>query len=177
VADGPPVVEPGGPRRRLRRLAARWRSGRRRQALDAACLALVAASVVAAGSGLRTEHAAASRRVAIVQAKPRDDGLPVPNRRWAMRAGFAAFARRHIPPDEPVRIVQQAKGVRGAAQRFCRRDVNIFDHFWLVYSLAPRPDTCDLDARWVVYLGVPPGPLPRGAHAYVYRPDLVVVRR
>ena len=65
----------------------------------------------------------------------------VVNRRWAEWAGFAEFARRHIPPDEPVLVVQQASGVRGP-QRFCRRDVNIFDHFWMLYSLVPRPYSC-----------------------------------
>ena len=165
MADGPPAAAPGP----------RWLPDRRK-ALDAFCVALIAAALVAAVAGLRTEQAAAARQVAKVKATPLDHGVLVVNRRWDARAGFAEFARRHIPPDEPVLVVQQASGVRGA-QRFCRRDVNIFDHFWMLYSLAPRPDTCDPAARWTVYLGVAPGPLPEGAHPYAYRPDLVVVRR
>jgi hypothetical protein len=166
MADGPPATATPGPR---------WRLDRRR-ALEALCVALIAAALVAAVAGLRTEQAAAIRRVTKVKATPLDHGVLVVNRGWAAWAGFAEFARRHIPPDEPVLVIQQAKGVRGA-QRFCRRDVSIFDHFWMLYSLAPRPDTCDPAARWTVYLGVAPGPLPEGAHAYAYRPDLVVVRR
>jgi hypothetical protein len=166
MADGPPTAAPPGPR---------WLPDRRR-ALDALCVALVAAALVAAVAGLRTEQDAAARQVAKVKATPLDHGVLVVNRRWAARAGFAEFARRLIPSDEPVLVVQQARGVRGA-RRFCRRDVVIFDHFWMLYSLAPRPDTCDPAARWTIYLGVAPGLLPEGAHAYVYRPDLVVVRR
>ena len=166
MAEDPPAAAPPG---------RRWLPDRRR-ALDALCVALVAAALVAAVAGLRTEQTAAARQVTKVKATPLDHGVLVVNRRWAAWAGFAEFARRHIPSNEPVLVVQQASGVRGA-QRFCRRDVSIFDHFWMLYSLAPRPDTCDPAARWTVYLGVAPGPLPEGAHAYVYRPDLVVVRR
>jgi hypothetical protein len=166
MADGPPAAAPPVPW---------WRPDRRR-ALDALCVALVAAALVAAVAGLWTEQAAAARQVAKVKARPLDHGVLVVNRRWAAWAGFAEFARRHIPSGEPVLVVQQARGVRGA-QRFCRRDVVIFNHFWMLYSLAPRPDTCDPAARWTVYLGVAPGPLPEGAQAYSYRADLVVVRR
>src|SRR5262245_51916556 len=166
MADGPPAAAPPGPW---------WRPDRRR-ALDALCVALVAAALVAAVAGLWTEQAAAARRGASVKAKPLDHGVLAVDRRWAARAGVAEYGRRPVPPDEPVLVVQQARGIRGE-QHFCRRDVNIFDHFWMLYSLAPRPDTCDPAARWTVYLGVAPGPLPEGAHAYTYRPDLIVVRR
>jgi hypothetical protein len=168
MADGPPAAAPPG---------LRWRRRPdRRRVLDALCVALVAAALVAAVAGLWSEQAAAARQVAKVKATPLDHGVLVVNRRWAAWAGFAEFARHHIPSNEPVLVVQQARNVRGA-QRFCRRDVIIFDHFWMLYSLAPRPDTCNPAARWTVYLGVVPGPLPKGTHAYAYRPDLVVVRR
>ena len=149
----------------------------RRLAGNVLSLALLLVSLLTGASGLRHELRAASTTVARVQAAPRDHGQLVPGRAWAgRRMGFAAFARRLIPPGEPVRIVQPVLG-RPRQARVCRNGVSYVDHFWLAYQLAPRPETCEPLARWSIYLGIAPGPLPPGARAHVYAPDLVVVER
>jgi hypothetical protein len=138
---------------------------------------LLGVCVVVGATGFWDELGDASAKVARIDAEPRDHGQLVLGRAWSgQRMGFAEFARHLIPADEPVRIVQPAKG-HPREQRVCRNGVAEGDHFWIVYLLVPRPETCDPYARWSVYLGISPGALPPGARAYVYRHDLVVVER
>jgi hypothetical protein len=161
----------------MRRLPQQRRSDLYRFAGNLAGLVLLSVSVVVGATGFSAQLGVASAKVAGIEAKPRDHGQLVIGHAWSgPRMGFAEFARQLIPPDEPVRVVQPAKG-HPREQLVCHNGVAEGDHFWIVYLLVPRPETCDPDARWSVYLGIPPGVLAPGARAYVYRHDLVVVGR
>jgi hypothetical protein len=161
----------------MRRLPQQRRSDLYRFAGNLAGLVLLSVSVVVGATGFSAQLGVASAKVAGIEAKPRDHGQLVLGHAWSgPRMGFAEFARQLIPPDEPVRVVQPAKG-HPREQLVCHNGVAEGDHFWIVYLLVPRPETCDPDARWSVYLGIPPGVLPPGARAYVYRHDLIVVGR
>jgi hypothetical protein len=161
----------------IRRLPQQRRSDLYRFAGNLAGLVLLSVSVVVGATGFWAQLGVASAKVSRIEATPLDHGQLVISRAWnGQRMGFAEFARHLIPTDEPVRIVQPAKG-HPREQRVCRNGVAEGDHFWIVYLLVPRPETCDPYARWSVYLGISPGALPPGARAYVYSHDLVVVRR
>jgi hypothetical protein len=162
----------------MRRLLQQWRRDRHRLVLNGFCLALIGVMVVTGAAGLREELRASSAMAARIDEIPRDHGELVVRRFGGPRRGFTHFARQLIPPDEPFRLVQPAKD-NPRERRVCQPGVPGGEHFWMVYSLVPRPKTCDPNARWSVYLGIAPRSLPPGAKAHVYqhRPDLVVVER
>jgi hypothetical protein len=162
----------------MRRLLQPWHRDRRRLVLNGFCLALVGVMLVTGAAGLLGELRASSTMAARIDAIPQDHDRLIVRRFGGPRRGFTHFARQLIPPNEPFRLVQPAKD-NPRERRVCQPGVPGGEHFWMVYSLVPRPKTCDPNARWSVYLGVAPGPLPQGAKAHVFnhRPDLVVVER
>jgi hypothetical protein len=162
----------------MRRLLEQWQRDGRRLVLNCFCLAVVGVTLVTGAAGLQEELRASSTVAARIEASPRDHGQFLVRGFGGSRRGFAHFARQLIPPNEPFRLVQPARD-NPHQRRVCQPGVPGGEHFWMVYSLVPRPKTCDPKARWTVYLGIAPGPLPPGAKAHVFnhRPDLVVVER
>lgn len=79
--------------------------------------------------------------------------------------------RERVPPHERILIVHAAGTCRGLPITGGQGAV-----FWILYHALPRAATCDPDARWRVFLGVPaPGALPAGTRAYRVRPSLALV--
>jgi len=106
---------------------------------------------------------------------PRIQSVPVLPALGERPTEFLAYVRRRVPPDEPVRIVQAVRPPPplshlepppGGPPGVCGNSVSRPQYFWVVYTLAPRPSTCDPDARWTVYFGVPPGVVPAGARPF-----------
>jgi hypothetical protein len=101
--------------------------------------------------------------------------------RTRQQLAFLTYVRRTVPPGDPVRIVQSITRLsplevrRGLTPGVCGYSTR--GYFYLMYVLLPRPSTCDLDARWTMYYGVRPGPLPPGAVAHRFADDYVLVRR
>jgi hypothetical protein len=162
----------------MRRLLEQRPRDGHRLVLNGFCLAVIGVTLVTGVAGLRGELRASSAMAARIEAIPRDHGQLIVPGFGGPRRGFTEFARQLIPPNEPFRLVQPAKD-NPHERRVCQPGVPGREHFWMVYSLVPRPKTCDPKARWSVYLGIAPGPLPPGAKAHVFdhRPDLVVVER
>jgi hypothetical protein len=125
----------------------------------------------------QSEAAAAARSIPVVESVPQLPSI------GPERTAFLAFVRRTVPAGEPVRIVQPAAPksrleVRtGGEPGVCGYAASGLLYYWLVYAVGPRPSTCDPDARWTVYFGVPPGPLPPGGRLYQYAEDYAVARR
>jgi hypothetical protein len=122
-------------------------------------------------------HAAASGR-----AIPSIDSLPVLSQ-GPRRTAFLAYVRRTVPAGDAIRIVQPITPLspletrRGLASGVCGYSVSRVTYFYLQYALGPRPSTCDPGARWTMYFGVRPGPLPVTASAHRYADGYVLVRR
>lgn len=112
----------------------------------------------------------------------RIDSVPV-LAQGEQRTAFLAYVRRSVPPDESVLIVQHVtplpplEGRRGGRPGVCGYSASRIVYFWILYALESRPSTCDPAARWWVYYGVRPGPLPAGATAHRFAPDYVLVSR
>lgn len=112
----------------------------------------------------------------------RIDSVPVlaPGER---RTKFLASVRRAVPAGESVLIVQPVtplpplEGRRGGRPGVCGYSASRVVYFWLVYALESRPSTCDPAARWWLYYGVRPGPLPPGATSRRFAEDYVLVSR
>jgi hypothetical protein len=140
---------------------------------DAVCRCILALSLLLGAMHTAVEvrrlgrHQARAAGATLVAGRPSLSALGTP-------AGFEEFARRTIPPDASYRIMLPSRGAPDRAVA-CVRSVGAGLQFWLVYSLLPRIATCQPGVRWTVYAGVRPGPLPPGARAHVWRPDLVVV--
>jgi hypothetical protein len=140
-----------------------------------ACWALLGAGLVVGGLHLRAELRAMRTFTAKVAATPRDHGQPVQVGSGGERMGFLDFGRRTAPAGASIRIAQPSQADPRVVD-FCRQGPGgAGERFWLVYSLVPRPRTCDPGARWTVYLGIRPGRLPAGPRLHACQPDLAVV--
>lgn len=157
------------------------RAGRRPSPLVVGLAAGILVGAVAIGlARLPGELSDQSRTAAAARSVQRVGSIPVlsPGPR---RTAFLAYVRRAVPPGESVRIVQPVtalsplEGRRGGRPGVCGYSVSRTTYYWLVYALESRPSTCDPDARWTMYYGVRPGPLPAGAHRFA--DGYVLVRR
>jgi hypothetical protein len=114
---------------------------------------------------------------------PRIESVPVLRSMGPKRTEFLAYVRRTVPERESVRIVQATTPVSplevrdGGEPGVCGYSVSRLQYFWLVYALAPRPSTCDPQARWTVYFGVSPGAVPTGATVRTFAAGYALVRR
>jgi hypothetical protein len=101
--------------------------------------------------------------------------------RTSTQLDFLRYVRRTVPPRDSVRIVQPITPLsplesrRGLTPGVCGYSTR--GYFYLTYVLLSRPSTCDPEARWTMYYGVRPGPLPAGAVAHRFTDDYVLVRR
>ncbi len=143
----------------------------------------VALLVLAAVVGLARLPGELSRQADAAEtarAIPRIESVPVVGGIGPKRTEFLAYVRRTVPAGDPVRIVQPVTAVSPLEVRdtgepgVCGYSVSRLQYFWLVYALAPRPSTCDPDARWTVYFGVPAAALPAGARPWA--PGFALVR-
>ena len=159
------------------------RAGRRPSPLVVGLAAVILVGAVAIGlARLPGELSDQSRTAAAAGSVQRVGSIPVlaPGPR---RTAFLAYVRRAVPPDESVRIVQPVTALspleprRGGRPGVCGYSVSRTTYYWLVYALESRPSTCDPDARWTMYYGVRPGPLPAGAGAHRFADGYVLVRR
>jgi len=159
------------------------RAGRRPSPLVVGLAAGILVGAVAIGlARLPGELSDQSRTAAAARSVQRVGSIPVlsPGPR---RTAFLAYVRRAVPPGESVRIVQPVtalsplEGRRGGRPGVCGYSVSRTTYYWLVYALESRPSTCDPDARWTMYYGVRPGPLPAGAGAHRFADGYVLVRR
>ena len=159
------------------------RAGRRPSPLVVGLVAVILVGAAAIGlARLPGELSRQSRTAAAARSVERVGSIPVlsPGPR---RTAFLAYVRRAVPPGESVRIVQPVtalsplEGRRGGRPGSCGYSVSRTTYYWLVYALESRPSTCDPDARWTMYYGVRPGPLPPGALAHRFADGYVLVRR
>jgi len=159
------------------------RAGRRPSPLVVGLAAGILVGAVAIGlARLPGELSDQSRTAAAARSVQQVGSIPVlsPGPR---RTAFLAYVRRAVPPGESVRIVQPVtalsplEGRRGGRPGVCGYSVSRTTYYWLVYALESRPSTCDPDARWTMYYGVRPGPLPAGAGAHRFADGYVLVRR
>ena len=159
------------------------RAGRRPSPLVVGLAAGILVGAVAIGlARLPGELSDQSRTAAAARSVQRVGSIPVlsPGPR---RTAFLAYVRRAVPPGESVRIVQPVTALsplerrRGGRPGVCGYSVSRTTYYWLVYALESRPSTCDPDARWTMYYGVRPGPLPAGAGARRLADGYVLVRR
>jgi hypothetical protein len=125
----------------------------------------------------QADAAAASRSI------PRFESVAVPSSLGRREAEFLAYVRRTVPPADSVRIVQGTTPAslletrRDGTPGVCGYSASRLQYFWLVWALSPRPSTCDPDARWTVYYGVEPGPLPAAATVHRFADGYALVRR
>jgi hypothetical protein len=167
-----PYVDPVSPRRPLRPI---------RPAQAAAVLVALALAVgilqLPGELSEQATYAASGSRLA------RIGDLPVLPGAGPQRTRFLVLVRRTVPVTESVRIVQAPAAARNPleSRRTGVRGVCGYEsaggYFWAVYAIYPRPSTCDPNARWTMYYGVVPPPLPETAAVYRTAPDLVLVRR
>ena len=159
------------------------RAGRRPSPLVVGLAAVILVGAVAIGlARLPGELSDQSRTAAAARSVQRVGSIPVlaPGPR---RTAFLAYVRRAVPPGESVRIVQPVTALspleprRAGRPGVCGYSVSRTTYYWLVYALESRPSTCDPDARWTMYYGVRPGPLPAGAGAHRFADGYVLVRR
>ena len=114
---------------------------------------------------------------------PRVDGVPVLPPVGQQQTMFLALIRRVVPSGDAVRIVQPASATRNPLEDRHSGIVGVCGYqsakgyFWAVYSIYPRPSTCDPQAPWTMYYGISPPALPRTATVYRTAPTLVLVRR
>ena len=157
--------------------AGRWTATRVVAVLLLAGAALVGLARLPGELSDQADAASAARDI------PRIESVPVLRSMGAKRTEFLAYVRRTVPARESIRIVQATTPVSplevrgGGEPGVCGYSVSRLQYFWLVYALAPRPSTCDAQARWTVYFGVSPGAVPAGAAVRTFAPGYALVRR
>jgi hypothetical protein len=134
-------------------------------------LVLLIGSALAGLARLPHELSAQSDAAAAGRAIPRIESVPVLSGR-TRQTEFLAMVRRTVPARDPVRIVQAVTPVSPLEERaagdpgICGYSASRLQYFWIVYALSPRPATCDPQAVWTVYYGVPPAQVPAGATVF-----------
>lgn len=145
--------------------------------------ALLVGAALVGMARLPGELSAQSEAAANARSIPRIESVPVLPSTGPQRTAFLAYVQRTVPAGESVRIVQPTTPVpplearRGGEPGVCGYSVSRLQYFWLVYTLAPRPSTCDPQARWTVYYGVPPSAVPPGGTVHSFADGYALVRR
>jgi hypothetical protein len=148
--------------------------------LGAVVALLLSVAAVVGLARLPGELADQSRLAAAGRSMRQVDSVLVAGRS-RLQLDFLTYVRRTVPPGDSVRIVQPVTRLSpletrsGLTPGVCGYSTR--GYFYLTYVLLPRPSTCDPDARWTMYYGIRPGPLPPGAVAHRFANDYVLVQR
>jgi hypothetical protein len=133
--------------------------------------ATVVLAALAGAGALRTQLAALGDVEAGVRREPVAEGMLVKATIGEDGTRFLAFVRERVPEHEAFVLHLPEHHAPGPV---CGSAFREGDFRWVAYQLLPRPVTCG-PARWHVYLGVEPEPLPAGDVA-AFGPGLLVVR-
>jgi len=142
----------------------------RQRATRTLAIGVLVAALVVAGLSVKTDVRSTRHEVDVSEAISIRDGVTIISGVPPALPALIEAVRARVPRDAGIRVITTS-GV-------CVPTIHSPGvYYWFVYEILPRVSTCDTNARWWVWLRVRPSasaPMPRGARAQMFAPDLVL---